>query len=86
MYSAAFEGGWQDYFGKLEKTLKERALKKIAKILEHPQKRHLRKGARYFVGEIGQYRIVYRVYEEMNEVRFYFIGGHKEYGKWCNEI
>jgi len=66
----------------LDPHIKECIVKKIRKILEFPQKRHLKKGARFFVDEIGQNRIVYRVFEENKEARFYFIGNHKEYEHW----
>lgn len=60
--------------------------KKIKKILEQPYKRHLSGGAKFFVGEIGQYRIVYRIFEENKTVRFYFVGNHREYEKWYSQI
>ncbi|MCD6229313.1 MAG: hypothetical protein J7K00_00735 [Candidatus Diapherotrites archaeon] len=82
MYQASFDEDWPKYFNKLEHAIKEHAAKKIKKILVSPQKRHLKKGARFFVDEIGQYRLIYRIFEENNEVRFYFIGNHKEYEKW----
>ena len=82
MYVARFESEWFPRFEGLEKTLKARALKKIQKILVAPHKRHMLNGARFFVGELGQYRIVYRVFDELMEVRFYFIGTHKEYENW----
>ena len=86
MYSAAFHKDWSEYFDKLENILKERVAKKIKKILEHPQKRHLGGQATYFVDEIGQYRIIYMIFEENREVRFYFVGNHKEYEKWYKQF
>jgi len=59
---------------------------KNQKILEFPKKRHLKKGARFFVDEIGQNRIIYRVFEENKKVRFYFAGNHKEYERWCKSF
>ncbi|MBU1120654.1 MAG: hypothetical protein ABIE23_05925 [archaeon] len=85
MHKPGFDEDWPEYFNKLDHAVKERAAKKIRKILEFPKKRHLKKGARFFVDEIGQSRIVYRVFEENNEVRFYFIGNHKEYEKWYKQ-
>ena len=82
IYNIAYDDDWAKYFDLLEKEIKERAVKKIKKILEFPEKRHLKKGANFFVAEVGQYRILYRVFEENNEVRFYFIGNHKQYVKW----
>jgi len=82
MYSEQFDEDWPKYFQKLDRGMKDRTARKIRKILEHPQKKHLKKGARYFVAKIGQNRIVYRVFEGRKEVRFYFTGSHKEYEKW----
>jgi len=85
MYDAAYDEEWPKYFNKLENEIRERVAKKIKKILEYPQKRHLKKGAEYFVGEAGQYRIVYKIFEENKEVRFYFVGNHKEYERWYRQ-
>lgn len=82
MYKVNFHKDWPEYFDKLESTIKERVTKKIQKILEHPQKRHLGGEAKYFVDEVGQYRILYMVFEEEQEVRFFFVGNHKEYERW----
>jgi len=86
MYKASFHKDWPGYFDKLENQIKEHTVKKIQKILEHPQKRHLGGGAKYFVDEIGQYRILYMVFEERQEVRFFFVGNHKEYEKWYKQL
>lgn len=81
MYTAEFDEDWPEYFQSLTKAIKERVVKKIENVLEYPQKRHLKK-VFFFVDELGQYRIVYRVFEEHKRVRFYFVGTHKEYEKW----
>ncbi len=86
MYKATFHKDWPEYFDKLDNQIKERTAKKIQKILERPQKRHLGGNAKYFVDEIGQYRILYMVFEEKKEVRFFFIGNHKEYEKWYKQF
>ena len=82
IYNATYDEDWPEYFNGPDNTLKERVAKKIQKILEFPKKRHLGQKARFFVDEIGQNRIVYRVFDETDEVRFYFVGNHKEYEKW----
>ena len=82
MYALVFDQEWPSHFNKLDHSVKERVVKKIKKIIEHPQKRHLKKGVNYFVGEVGQHRILFRVFEETKEIRFYFVGPHKEYEKW----
>ena len=82
MYKATFHKDWPEYFDKLDATIREHITKKIQKVLEHPQKRHLGGSAKYFVDETGQYRILYMVFEEKQEVRFFFVGKHKEYERW----
>lgn len=72
---------WPEYFESLGEEIKERVVKKINKILEYPIKRHLKKSS-FFVDEVGQYRIIYRVLEETKTVRFYFVGNHKKYEKF----
>ncbi len=71
MYVSAFDEKWHDYFNNSHKDIKERIAKKIKKILAYPQKKHMSGKAKYFVDEVGQHRIVYRVFEENKEVRFY---------------
>lgn len=82
IYNADYDEDWSKYFNPLEKEIKERVTKKIKKILEFPEKRHLKKGVNFFVAEVGQYRLLYRIFDENKEVRFYFIGNHKQYVKW----
>ncbi len=86
MYNATFDNSWIEHFQKLDSAMKERVARKIGKILGCPQKRHLKKAARFFVDEAGQNRIIYRVSEESNEVRFYFVGNHKQYEKWYKQF
>ncbi len=82
MFTEFFDEDWPTYFATLDHAMKVRVAKKIRKILERPKKRHMRKNARFFVDEVGQYRITYRVFDEQNQVRFYFVGDHKQYEKW----
>jgi mRNA-degrading endonuclease RelE of RelBE toxin-antitoxin system len=84
MHAVEFDQDWPQYFQRLDGELKERVSKKINKVLEYPQKRHL-KSIPCFVVEVGQYRIVYQVFEECKTVKFYFVGNHKEYEKWYKE-
>ncbi len=83
-YKAEFDQDWPRYFDVLDNSIKERIAKKIGKILEYPIKRHL-KNISFFVDEVGQYRIIYRVFDETKQVRFYFVGTHKEYEKWYRQ-
>jgi mRNA-degrading endonuclease RelE of RelBE toxin-antitoxin system len=84
MYVSEFDQGWHGYFQPLDPEIKSRVAKKIKKILEYPQKRHLKKVS-FFVAEVAQYRIIYKVFEDNNRVRFYFIGNHKDYEKWYRQ-
>ena len=82
MYRATFHPTWSEYFNNLDHSVQEHVAKKIPRILEHPKKRHLKSSANYFVDEVGQYRLLYMVFEENQEVRFFFVGNHKQYEKW----
>ncbi len=84
MYKPKFEKEWSRYFYALDEGIKERVAKKIDKILEYPNKRHLKKSS-FFVDEVGQFRIVYMIFEEDKLVVFYFVGTHKEYEKWYTQ-
>ncbi len=80
-YEAEYDQEWLKYFQPLDESIKERVAKKVGKILGYPTKRHLKRSL-FFVDEVGQYRIIYMVFEENKRVRFYFVGTHKEYEKW----
>ncbi len=80
-YEAEYDQEWSKYFQLLDESIKERIAKKVGKILTYPTKKHLKKSS-FFVDEVGQYRIVYMVFEENQHVRFFFVGDHKEYEKW----
>jgi len=82
LYRHGVAKGWNDFFDKLDDNLKLRVISKINLILEFPHKRHLKGKANYFVSEIGQYRLTYKIFEDNKEVRFYFIGKHKDYESW----
>ncbi|MDO8340312.1 MAG: hypothetical protein Q7T16_06675 [Candidatus Burarchaeum sp.] len=64
----------------LDASVRERIIKRIARMREEPSGRHLQHGVDFFVEEVGQYRIVYRCRE--NRKLIYFIGKHKDYESW----
>ena len=64
----------------MDKTIRERIIKRIARMRNEPPGRHLRLGLDYFVEQVGQYRIIYIIDDNRKEV--YFIGDHKEYERW----
>ena len=43
IYKASFDEEWSKYFDRLDNAVKEYTAKKIRKILEFPEKRHLKK-------------------------------------------
>ena len=82
MFSPIFDEEWPTYFNNLSNEFKERVAKKIKQTLEFPKKRHLHGKASFIVAEVGQNRIIYKIFEKDNIVKFYFVGNHKEYEKW----
>jgi len=86
MYTPKFDENWPAYFEGLDKGTRERVARKIRKIIGFPQKKHLKGKARFFADEVGQYRIIYRVFEEDKTVVFYFVGDHKDYKRWYSRL
>ncbi len=84
-FKAEFDEAWMVYWKKLPENMRERIRKKIDQILDNPKRRHMKHGLDFFVAEVGQYRIVYRFFEKLRTVRFYFVGKHKEYERWYRE-
>lgn len=84
MYSLGFDEGWSAYFRKAPKEIQERFLKRRKKYRQFPigSFRHAKLGVQYFIDEIGQYRVCFVSDEEKKLRIFYFIGDHKEYGKF----
>lgn len=82
MYSPEFDEGWKRRFDSLDKSVKDRIVKKIRQILDELPGRHLGHGVPYFVEEVGQYRICYKSFDDLKVRRFYFVGKHKEYDRW----
>jgi mRNA-degrading endonuclease RelE of RelBE toxin-antitoxin system len=81
-YSLDFAEGWEAYFEKLDKSMRERVWRKIQQLKTIPHSRHLKHGLDYFVSEVGQYRIAYKINEEKKTKILYFVGDHKDYEKW----
>lgn len=86
IYTDKYDEDWSEHFNKLDNESKVRVAKKIGKIIEFPKKRHLGGRAKFFVGEVGQNRITYRIFDDKKEVRFYFVGSHKDYEKWYKQF
>jgi mRNA-degrading endonuclease RelE of RelBE toxin-antitoxin system len=87
MYNLDYHPKWKSYFQDLPEEIKLRVVKKIESISNTPKsQRHMRFGLPYFVSELGQYRITYKIIDLDNKIIFYFVGDHKEYEKWYSSI
>lgn len=84
-YSVDFEPGWDDWFGKLDKAVRQHIMNKIAQLRTGIHGRHLRHGLPFFVEEVGGYRIAYTADEKTKNRRIYFAGSHKDYEKWYKQ-
>ncbi len=82
MYKEEFDEKWPPWWERLDNSVKIRVSKKIGQIIRGVPGRHLQKGLDYLVEEVGQYRVVYKSFEEKMVRRFYFVGTHDEYMKW----
>jgi hypothetical protein len=87
VFSIEFHSYWEKYFAVLSEELKIRVIKKIHFLSEYPKsQRHLKFGIPFYVSELGQYRITYKIFESEHKIMFYFVGDHKEYEKWYSSI
>jgi len=74
-----------DTLDTLSKDIIDRVWKKLNRLQEDKQRRHLEFGCDFFVEEVGQYRIGYKVFENEKIIKIYFIGKHKDYEKWYKQ-
>ncbi|MCK4328064.1 MAG: type II toxin-antitoxin system HigB family toxin [Candidatus Diapherotrites archaeon] len=81
-YSLKFDEKWDTYFSKLDKTMQKRVWKKIQQLKQTTYSRHLKLGFPFFVTEIGQYRLCYKIDGQQKTKTMYFVGTHKDYEKW----
>ena len=81
-----FHPGWDKYYSKLDKTMQLRVWKKIQQLKHLTGSRHLKQGFPYFVSDIGQYRLCYKINEAKKLKTIYFVGDHKQYEKWLGMI
>ena len=65
---------------KIDNSIRERLMKRIERMEHEPPGRHLMYGLGFFVVEVGQYRVVYKVEETTKTI--FFVGTHKDYEKW----
>ncbi|MDO8627868.1 MAG: hypothetical protein Q7K42_05355 [Candidatus Diapherotrites archaeon] len=85
-YSVLVEGSAQRQLEKLDKSIQIIIVKKLVQMESKKIGRHLKHGSPFFVEEIGQYRIAFKVLDANKEKKVYFIGDHKEYEKWYNQF
>ena len=81
-YSLEFAQGWEKCFEKLDKGMRRRVWKKIQQLKIQTHSRHLKQGLNFFVSEVGQYRIAYKIDGQRKVKVVHFVGDHKEYEKW----
>ncbi len=84
-YEVKLEPNAECLFSRIDKASQEKILKKLIQLENEKSSRHLRKGLPYFVEEVGQYRIAFKINEELKRKEIYFVGIHKEYMKWVRE-
>jgi len=71
----------------LDKPIKERIEKKLRQLeREEFKSRHFRHGVPVFVEEVGQYRIAFKIREDLKEKRVVYIGKHGDYEKWYGSL
>jgi len=73
--------GWEGCFEKLDKNMRERVWKKVQQLKTQLHSRHLMQGLDFFVSEVGQYRIAYKIDEQRKVKVVHFVDDHKEYEK-----
>ena len=81
-YEILFDPDWDKYFQKLDRSIQIRIAKTINKLGENVPARHLKQGLPFYVTEIGQYRICFKIDKEKKIKILYFAGDHKDYEKW----
>ncbi len=85
-YSLAFDGDADEMFCKLDRSVRLAVAKKLVQMQRDDKRaRHLEHGSPYFVEEVGQYRICFRLVEKDKHKQVLFVGDHKEYEKWLGK-
>ncbi len=82
-YDVLFEENAKKQFLKLDKSIRLEIEKKLKQLERDDLKsRHLERGLPVFTEEVGQYRIVFAVDEQLKQKHVVFMGKHKDYEKW----
>jgi len=85
-YTLNFTVFWDAYFRELDQSVREKVLSKLEQLRGRHPSRHLQHGLPFFVEEVGQYRICFKVDEGEKVKIFFFVGDHKEYEKWYSGV
>ncbi|MEI8364631.1 MAG: hypothetical protein WCF78_04205 [archaeon] len=85
MYEIIYSPDCLDYLDKLDMDILLRITKKIEKLRDEKQRRHLHHGIPIFVEDVNQYRICYELFEDSKIIRIDFIGKHKDYERWYKQ-
>ena len=80
-YEILFDPKWDGWFSRLDAGMKKRVMKKILQLQGEVLSRHLKQGLQYYVAEIGQHRLCYKIDRERKAKILCFVGDHKEYEK-----
>jgi mRNA-degrading endonuclease RelE of RelBE toxin-antitoxin system len=86
MYDIKYKPEYIKRLAKLEIKIQIRSKKVTDKLKQAKKRRHLKKGNPYFVENLGQYRILYKLYEDEKIIELLFIGTHKEYEKYYKQL
>ena len=86
MFEILFVPEAYDQFKKLDKSVKRMIAKTIDSLQFRDSGKRLKGFPQFFVKKVGQYRIVYTKDEKEKVKVIYFIGDHKEYGKWYSRF
>jgi mRNA-degrading endonuclease RelE of RelBE toxin-antitoxin system len=81
-YEVLFDPKWDGWFSRLDGSMKKRVMKKILQLQGENPSCHLKQGVPYYVAEIGQHRLCYKIDRERKAKILCFVGDHKEYEKW----
>ncbi|MFH1200563.1 MAG: hypothetical protein V1708_05850 [Candidatus Micrarchaeota archaeon] len=83
-YEVLLEDAPKAALGSLDKSVRERIIKRLLRMKDEPPGRHLKHGLPFFAIKIGQYRIAYTCRESVKKV--YFAGDHNGYERWFRSL
>lgn len=85
-YNVVLDEYARERFLALDKSVREKIARKLLQLeRDDLVSRHLKHGVPTSVGEVGQYRIVFKTIEGLKEKRVIFVGDHKNYAEWLRQ-